>query len=299
MTKSFYLYLAVAIFSATALLQSIFHSRSARLAMRRFRAVSRPRTDAASQGELSTPRLLAGRMHQLRTRLPLRENQAVRIRVRQAGYAGTYAYDVYLVGRLLCPTLGLCLGLLLPSHPIIFAATLGGLGYLLPDVCLRRLARRYSQIIRDSLPDAVDLLVICVDAGLGIDQGLFRVCQELAVSHPQITTEFLQIYREERAGKSRTQAWQDFSLRLPIPELQSFTNMLAQTERFGSPVARALSTFAKEMRHKRKQQAEEKAAKTTIKIVFPLVLFIFPSIFLVILGPAFLHIVRGLRGLGH
>ncbi len=300
MIQLFYLCLAIAFLSSAGLVASTFYSRSARLAMRRFRAVSRPRTVALEAGEGARPirQLLAERAHRLRTQLSMRDSLAARERVRQAGYTGSLGYEGYMVSRLLCPVTGVLLGLFMPSQRIVFASMLGGLGYLLPDLCLRKLIRGYREVIRRSLPDAIDLLVICVDAGLGIDQGLLRVGQELALSHPQITTELLQIHREQRAGKSRMQAWQDFALRLPLPELQSFTGMLAQTERFGTPVARALSNFGNEMRQKRRQQAEEKAAKTTVKIIFPLVLFIFPSIFLVILGPAFLNIVRGLSGLG-
>jgi len=300
MTHLFYLCLAVALLSLAGLMASFFDSRGARLTMRRFRAVYRPHPVALEEGgQRPLRRYLAEHVHQLRMQLHVQNSDSVQERVRQAGYPGSLAYESYLVSRFLCPATGVCIGLVLPVHQALFTGILGGgIGYLLPDLLLRKLIRSYREIIRRSLPDAVDLLVICVDAGLGIDQGLLRVGQELALSHPQIAAELLQIHREQRAGKPRMQAWQDLALRLPLPELQSFTSMLAQTERFGTPIARALSNFGNEMRQKRRQQAEEKAAKTTIKIIFPLVLFIFPSIFLVILGPALLSIMRGLSGLG-
>lgn len=300
MTYLFHLCLAVTLFSSAGLIASFFASKGARLTMRRFRAVYRPRNAAleVDGGQQSVRQYLAKYAYKLRTQFHMRDSVAVQERVRQAGYTGTLAYECYLVSRLLCPAAGACIGLMVPAHQALYIGMLGGFGYLLPALILRKLVGSYREIVRRSLPDAVDLLVICVDAGLGIDQGLLRVGQELALSHPQIAAELLQIHREQRAGKPRMQAWQDLAIRLPLAELRAFTSMLAQTERFGTPVARALSNFGNEMRQKRRQQAEEKAAKTTIKIIFPLVLFIFPSIFLIILGPALLNIIRGLNGLG-
>jgi tight adherence protein C len=134
---------------------------------------------------------------------------------------------------------------------------------------------------------------------LGLDQALLRVAQELELSHPEITAELLQINREQRAGKPRIEAWQDLTKRVEVPDLIAFVNMLIQTERFGTPIAKALSNFADGLRLKRRQAAEEMAAKTTVKIIFPLVLFIFPSLFIVLLGPAALTISRGMGSLSH
>jgi tight adherence protein C len=176
---------------------------------------------------------------------------------------------------------------------------LPAIGFIAPNVGLTRLIARRREKIRRSIPDTIDLLVICVDAGLGIDQALLRVGQELGPSHPEITEELLQINREQRAGKPRVEAWEDMARRSALDEINAFAAMLMQTERFGTPVARALSTFADTIRMKRRQLAEEAAAKTTVKIIFPLVLFIFPSLFLVLLGPAVLSIVRGMAAMSH
>src|SRR5262249_19552005 len=143
-------------------------------------------------------------------------------------------------------------------------------------------------------PDAIDLLVICVEAGLGIDQALLRSGQELALSHPPIAEEFNQINLEQRAGKERIEAWRSMAERTKLDVIKAFSGMLAQTDRFGTPIARALITFSDSLRLRRRQQAEEMAAKTTVKLIFPLVLFIFPSIFIVLLGPAMITIVRSL-----
>jgi tight adherence protein C len=170
--------------------------------------------------------------------------------------------------------------------------------FITPNLVLTRLIKRRREKIRRSIPDAIDLLVICVDAGLGIDQALLRVGQELGISHPQITEELLQINREQRAGKPRIQAWNDMAARSQLADIDAFASMLLQTERFGTPIARALSGFADAIRVKRRQLAEQMAAKTTVKIVFPLVFFIFPSLFIVLLGPAMLSIFRGMTSIG-
>jgi len=124
------------------------------------------------------------------------------------------------------------------------------------------------------------------------------VGQELGNSHPQITEELLQINREQRAGIPRIQAWANMATRSQLSDIDAFASMLVQTERFGTPIARALSALADNIRLSRRQLAEEKAAKTTVKIIFPLVLFIFPSMFLVLLGPAVLSIYRGMAAMG-
>ncbi|HWF67304.1 MAG TPA: type II secretion system F family protein, partial [Acidobacteriaceae bacterium] len=120
----------------------------------------------------------------------------------------------------------------------------------------------------------------------------------LSISHPEVNEEFLQINREQRAGKPRMEAWQSMADRTKLPDIASFTSMLVQTEKFGTPIARALSTFADGLRQKRRQRAEEMAAKTTVKMIFPLVLFIFPNMFIVLLAPAILSIGRSLAVLG-
>jgi tight adherence protein C len=141
-------------------------------------------------------------------------------------------------------------------------------------------------------------MVICVDAGLGLDQALMRIGDELAVSHPDISAEFNQVNLEQRAGRPRLEAWKNLADRSEVEEFSAFVSMLTQTDRFGTPIIRALSRFSEEIRSKRRQRAEEAAAKTKIKIIFPLVLCIFPCIFIVLLAPAILNIASGLVGLG-
>lgn len=230
----------------------------------------------------------------LRVRLGLSHKDQLIERFVAAGIYSPQMRDLYAASRLVVPVIAAVIGLLLPSHRSFWAMALGGVAYLLPDILLTRKIKSRRKRIQLSIPDAVDLLVICVDAGLGLDQAMLRVGIELETSHPDIYVEFQQINREQRAGKQRMDAWNGMAKRVSLPEIDAFVNMLMQTERFGTPVARALSSFADGLRQKRRQKAEEMAAKTTVKIIFPLVLFIFPSLFVVLIGPAAINIIHGL-----
>ena len=148
--------------------------------------------------------------------------------------------------------------------------------------------------IRLALPDALDLLVICMEAGLGMDQALIRISEEMHLSHKDLSDEMIMIRLEQRAGKPRIEAWRNFATRTGLEVVRSFVNMLVQTERFGTPLSKSLGYFADSLRTKRRQQAEEMAAKTTVKLVFPLVLFIFPSMFIVLLMPSIIAISKSL-----
>ena len=235
----------------------------------------------------------------MRSRLGMNENQKLLERFAHAGLKSPVARDIYFAARLLGPVAAVALGSFVPNSRFFAMTALGGISYLAPDIVLTRLIKRRREKIRRSIPDAIDLLVICVDAGLGMDQAMLRVGQELGASHPQIYEEFMQINREQRAGKLRLDAWQGMAERAQLPEINGFVNMLMQTERFGTPIARALSTFGDGIRLKRRQRAEEMAAKTTVKIIFPLVFFIFPCMFIVLLGPAGINIARGLASSTH
>ena len=148
-----------------------------------------------------------------------------------------------------------------------------------------------------SLPDGLDLLAICMEAGLGLDQGIVRVGQELRVSHPELAEELLQINFEQRAGAPRIAAWKSFSDRADSENVRSFVAMLIQTDRFGTPISKSLGNFSDALRTQRRQKAEEMAAKTTIKLVPPLVFFIFPSIGIVTVLPAILTVFENLKHL--
>jgi tight adherence protein C len=184
------------------------------------------------------------------------------------------------------------------SAPIFFrpnlAASLGaaGLGYLLPSMILGRQARLRQHRIRLSLPDALDLLVVSVEAGLGLDQAIQRVGDELAFAHPDLADELRLINLELRAGSARSEALHNLAYRTGVDDVSSLVSMLVQTDKFGTSVAQSLRVHSDTLRTKRRQRAEEAAAKTGVKMVFPLVFCIFPAIWVVTIGPAAIKFVK-------
>jgi tight adherence protein C len=167
-------------------------------------------------------------------------------------------------------------------------------GYLLPDMWLTWRVRARQRLLRRALPDGLDLLVICVEAGLGLDQALLRVAQELNVAHPELSDELQLVNLEMRVGKTRLDAMRELARRTGLDDIKALVSMLIQTERFGTSVAQSLRVHSDDLRMKRRQRAEEMAAKTTVKMVPALVFFIFPALMVVILGPAIIAIMRQL-----
>jgi len=209
-----------------------------------------------------------------------------------AGFRKPEHVEIFTAVKLLLPVVGIVVGTFFASN-MITAVLVGAVaGFFLPDLVLSHLVTRRQTNIRMALPDALDLLVICMEAGLGIDQAMVRVSEEMAVSAPSLAEEFQIVNREQRAGKPRLDAWRSMAERLDIEFVRQFVTMLVQTERFGTPIAHALGVFADTLRSRRMQAAEEAAAKTGVKLLFPLVLFIFPSIFVVSLGPAIINLQK-------
>ena len=168
----------------------------------------------------------------------------------------------------------------------------GILGYVLPDLWLQRYIRARQQRIRVGLADTLDLLVICVEAGLGLDQAILRVSQELKIVHPDLSQELETVNFEMRVGKARMDALRGLAQRTGVDDIKSLVATLIQTDRFGTSVAQSLRVHGDTLRTKRRQRAEETAAKTPVKMVPILVFFIFPALFVVILGPAFINLSR-------
>ncbi len=295
MNALFYLMLGMSMFCLLAVVGIVVVSRStAMLNARAFTQIVTPqRTDRTAAAKKTGTQLL-DLVRRGRASLRMTEDPVLLQQFEAAGLQGTVGRDVYFAVRLCGPVvLGGVGALLVPAH-ILGGVCGAGFAYLLPSFVLGRLVKRHRQKVRLAIPDAIDLLVICVDAGLGMDQAMVRVGEELQNSHPAIGHEFNLINRAQRAGTVRLVAWQDMAKRTGIPETEALVNMLSQTERFGTPIARALSNYGDIVRQKRRQRAEELAAKTTIKIIFPLVFFIFPCIFIVLLGPAALEIMQGM-----
>jgi tight adherence protein C len=183
------------------------------------------------------------------------------------------------------------------DNPIVFVlfAVIGG--YLLPELWLTSRIRRRQQTIRLALPDALDLLVICVEAGLALDHAIMRVAQELKIAHPELCMELDIVNREMRVGKPRLDALRDLAQRTGVDDLNSLVAMLIQTDRFGTSVAQSLRVHSDQLRMLRRQRAEEQAAKTSVKMVPPLVFFIFPALFVVLLGPAVITVSHFIKTL--
>ena len=233
----------------------------------------------------------------MRVNLSFMNQAQARENLRLAGFRTEWNAGAYQASRLLLPLLALAGSTFLPQFGWFGAMILVFVAYLLPDLWLNSMIHRRREQIRLALPDTLDLLVICVEAGLGLDQALNRVGSELAIRHKAMSEEITQINIEQRAGKPRIEAWRSMAQRTKLEETEAFVAMLWQSERFGTPIVRALATFAESLRTARRQQAEEQAAKTTVKLLFPLVIFIFPSMFIVLIGPAALNIMHNLGGL--
>ncbi len=176
---------------------------------------------------------------------------------------------------------------------VVFVPLLAAVvGYLLPELWLMWRVQARQHRLRLGLPDALDMLVICVEAGLGLDQAIMRVAQELRITHPQLSEELQLVNMEMRVGKTRLEAMRELARRTGVEDIKALVAMLIQTERFGTSIAQSLRVHSDDLRMKRRQRAEEMSAKTTVKMVPPLVFFIFPALMVVILGPAVIMLMR-------
>ena len=176
---------------------------------------------------------------------------------------------------------------------VVFVPLLAAVvGYLLPELWLMWRVQARQHRLRLALPDALDMLVICVEAGLGLDQALMRVAQELRITHPHLSEELQLVNMEMRVGKTRLEAMRELARRTGVEDIKALVAMLIQTERFGTSIAQSLRVHSDDLRMKRRQRAEEMSAKTTVKMVPPLVFFIFPALMVVILGPAVITLMR-------
>jgi tight adherence protein C len=247
---------------------------------------------------------LAGIIEALGTRAEAgqRDVSALRLTLVQAGYPDARAVPLYLGTRLFLPlALATAIFVLLPTagwpwmFAVIAAAWFAVLGYVFPPVYVGMRRRKRQKEMQKALPDALDLLVVCVEAGLALNQALVRVSEETERLSPVLAEQLALVNLEIRAGTARDDALRNLGERTGLDDIKSLVAMLVQTDRFGTSIAQALRVQADTLRTKRRQRAEEAAAKTTIKLVFPLVLFIFPAMFVVILGPALIQILDTLQ----
>jgi len=251
-----------------------------------------PKTAAASQfaTKLSDALMRVGRA------APKSESEMGKLRGKlvSAGYRGEDALILFVGMRVGCALLFF----LITTMPFLLrAGVLTGLvaaaiGYLLPTMALGRMASRRQHRLRLSLPDALDLMVVSVEAGLGLDQAIQRVADELILVHPELAEELKLVNLELRAGTARADALRNLANRTQVDDLSSLVTMLVQTDKFGTSVAQSLRVHSDTARTKRRQRAEEAAAKTGAKMVFPLVFCIFPAIWVVTIGPAAIKFVQ-------
>jgi tight adherence protein C len=210
-------------------------------------------------------------------------------RLIRAGYRKDTAVNLFYGAKVLVP-LSLCFLALVTglahSNPFFVYSIALGLGFLAPDFWLGRRITIRQKRIRLGLPDVLDLMVICIEAGLSTDQATARTAEELRLAQPAISDELGIVVLEQRAGRARSDAWKQFAERTAVDSVRNLVSVLVQSEQLGTSIAKKLRVHSDTLRTQRRQRVEEQAAKTTIKLIFPLVFFIFPSLFLVTLGPA-------------
>lgn len=213
----------------------------------------------------------------------------------QAGYREARHMTIYQGIRVLFAAVGFVSVLAiwrLSSPPLLVGVT--GMGFFIPRFFLKRTINDRQTRIRLGMPDALDLTVICVEAGLSLDQAMMRVGEDLRHAHGDLADEFYLMNLELRAGKPRADALRNLYNRTGVDDIKALVTTLVQTDRFGTSVAQALRVHSDSLRTERRQRAEEQAAKTTIKMVPPLVVFVLPSIIIVTLGPAIISLYRTL-----
>jgi len=218
-----------------------------------------------------------------------------------AGFRSDLAVQVYFGLKIV-----MCAGLLVAAFllrnqltsnavlRIVLVAGGGALGFFGPNLVVDHLVTRRHEKLRFSLPDALDLMVVCMEAGLGLDQATVNVSRELQITHPEISEEFGLVSLEMRAGKRRSEALKDLASRTGEAELRKLVATLVQADRFGTSIADSLRTHADFMRVRRRQEAEERAAKVGVKLVFPIFFFIMPAMLVVAAGPGLLMLFKNL-----
>jgi tight adherence protein C len=293
---------AAAVFTSVAFITGVV----AQLALSR-RAPSRRRLEQArvTSSVLTTASTSltaedSAALKKLQSFLPKSPKEMGRLRrqMARAGYHTTTPLIVYSISRLVLPVvLGLIPLVFAPvSQAWVICAILALLGFQLPGFVLARKIQARQKVIQNGLPDALDLLIVCLEAGSSIDQGIAKVADELALAYPALAEELQMVITETRAGKPRLEAFKNFASRTGVDDVRALVSMLVQTDRFGTSVSQALRTHAEVSRTKRRQRAEERAAKIGVKLVFPLVFLLFPAFFTVTLGPAVVRFVRVFLG---
>jgi tight adherence protein C len=253
---------------------------------RQIRKISQNRGDAIAALQLTdTQAPWVKRFQQVVPKSP-KEMSALRRRLATAGYRDPVTAVLYGLAETGLPIVfGVAAFLQFGVrrwYLVVFAAVMG---FVAPSLWLARKTALRQKQIRNGLPDALDLMIVCIESGSSVDQSIVKASDELDISHPALAEELRIITMEMRAGKPRLEAFKNFASRTKVEEVRSLVAMLIQTDRFGTSIAQALRTHADVARTKRRQNAEERAAKIGVKLVFPLVFFLFPALYIAILGP--------------
>ena len=221
------------------------------------------------------------------------EMTRLRKRLARAGHHSLTAVVVFSVAELAAPVLFAVPLLMFVAWPLGLGlgALAGIVGFLLPSVVLGRMIEKRREAIGNGLPDVLDLLLVCLGAGCSLDQAISKSTEELYLVYPALGEELKMLTTETRAGKPRIEAFKNLVARTKNDDIRALVAMLVQTDRFGTSISQALQTFSEVARTKRRQRAEERAAKLGVKMVFPLVLFLFPALYVVTLGAAVIQIV--------
>ncbi len=264
---------------------------------RQIRRLSRDRSSGGAIRALSlieAPSALVKRLQQVVPKSP-KDMSRLRRRLATAGCPSALAAAVYSASE---PLLFVVFGFLVlgvrgvSRGGWLLALVAAVIGYMLPALWLARRTARRQKLIQNGLPDALDLFIVCIEAGSSLDQAIVKSSDELAISHPTLAEELRLVATEIRSGKARLEAFKNFASRTKVEDVRALTAMLIQTDRFGTSIAQALRTHAETARIQRRQRAEERAGKIGVKLVFPLVFFLFPALYVAILGPAVVDYVR-------
>lgn len=209
-----------------------------------------------------------------------------------AGYLGPWPATLFALAQIVVPAACFLLvyWVLGSRTGLLMGIVAAGVGYFIPTLWVGRAIEKRRRAIQNGLPDAIDLMIVCIESGSGLDQALNRVAEELALPYPELARELELVSAETRAGKPRLEAFRNFAERTKVDDVRSLVAMLVQTDRFGTSIGQALRTHAETSRTKRRQRAEEKAAKLGVKLLFPLVFCLFPAFYTVVLGPSMIRI---------
>ena len=291
----------IAVFVSVALVSGSVASLALSLAAperKRVRMLTAPRSSSVRPAHIRLTDAPSATVKRFLRLLPQasRDVPALRRRLSAAGHEEYAAVVLYSAAQLALPVVfGLIPLLVLGVHagwaPALAVAVLG---FLVPDLVLTHMVEGHKKAIQNGLPDALDLIVICVEAGCSLDQAILKASNELEIAQPAIGRELRTVSAEIRAGKPRLEAFQDLAKRTAVEDVKALVAMLIQTDRFGTSIAQGLRTHADTSRTKRRQRAEERAGTVGVKLVFPLVLCLIPALYVVCLGPAAVSIYRSL-----